>query len=215
MKEFIFISDYDNTITKKDFYWILLDDYIGEKGKAFYKEWKKDKLIGTEFLNQVFTWHKFSKEEHDEALSKVEMDRDLEKVVNWVDENEGEFYILSAGFRYYIDHVLKAQGLEHLKVLTNEGSFENGIFKMEPDQSSPWYSEVYGIDKGLVAQYYKKQCKTLYFVGDSEPDFHAAKHADIVFAKEELARIMEVEGMEYIPYTCFLDIYQWLIQSDI
>lgn len=213
MTDFIFISDFDGTITKKDFYWILLDDYIGQKGIDFYYEWKKSKLIGTEFLNKVFTWHEFTEEERIEALSKVEMDKDLEKVVQLVGELGGEFQILSAGFDYYIQEALAARNLSHLNVITNHGTFKENTFIMEPDEKSSWYSKVYGVDKGLVAKHFKGLCQKLYFVGDSEPDFHAAKYADVIFAKEELARLLDVSGIAYYPYENFEDIYNYMKQG--
>lgn len=208
MSDLVFISDFDNTISAKDFYWILLDDYIGQKGIDFYTEWKKTKKIGTEFLNKVFTWYTFSEEEHHEALSKVSMDPDLEKVVDFVESHNGDFHICSAGFRYYIDDALAKRGLGHLSLHTNKGDFRDGIFVMEPDEDSPFYSDVYGINKEKVALYYKKQAKKLYFAGDSEPDFWAAQHADVIFAKHELAGILEDKGMDYLPYENFADILQ-------
>lgn len=210
MKEFIFISDFDGTITKKDFYWILLDDYIGQKGIDYYHEWKKDGKIGTEFLNKVFTWHTFTEDERLEALGKVEIDEHLERVVDFVTNKGGDFHICSAGFRYYIEDALAAKKLSYLSVHTNEGTFRNNTFIMEPDEASPFYSKVYGINKEIVALYYKERCHKLYFAGDSEPDFHAAKHADVIFAKHELATLCEEAGLTYYPYVDFLDILNHL-----
>ena len=206
MKDFIFISDFDGTITAKDFYWILLDDYIGQKGVDFYYEWKKDKKIGTEFLNTVFTWHTFTEAERLEALSKVSMDEGLEEVYDYVVEGGGDFHILSAGFRYYIDDALAKRKLSHLHVITNEGTFKNNTFHMEPDEASPFYSPIYGVDKEKVALHYKEQCRKLYFAGDTEPDYWAARHAHVVFAKHELARLLDEEGIPYLPYDNFSDI---------
>lgn len=206
MKDFIFISDFDGTITAKDFYWILLDDYIGQKGIDYYHEWKKTGKIGIEFLNKVFTWHTFTEDERLEALSKVSIDKDLERIVDFVTEGGGDFHILSAGFRYYINDALKKRDLSHLHVITNEGTFRDSTFIMEPDASSPFYSPVYGVDKEKAALHYKKDCKKLYFAGDSEPDFWAAQHADIIFAKHELAHILDDKGISYYKYESFADI---------
>ena len=162
-KDFIFISDFDGTITAKDFYWILLDDYIGREGIDFYYDWKKTKKIGTEFLNMVFQWHKFSDHERMEALAKVSLDKDLEKVIDKVEEKGGEFMILSAGFRYYIDDALDKRNLNRIQVVTNDGTFRDGCFVMEPDEKGEFYSPVYGVDKEAVAKYYKKKCKKLIF----------------------------------------------------
>lgn len=208
MSEFIFISDFDGTITEKDFYWILLDDYIGQSGIDYYSEWKKTKKIGTEFLNTVFGWHPLTEDQRDEALGKVAIDPKLEAVVEFVESHQGEFHILSAGFSYYIEDALKRRNLSHLHVLTNEGTFRDGCFVMEPDKKSPYYSDVYGINKETVALHYKAAGKKLYFVGDSEPDFWAAQHADVIFAKNELAKLLEDKNIAYHSYKNFGDIYE-------
>jgi len=210
MKEFIFISDFDNTISERDFYWLVIDHYIGQRGVDYYKEWKKSNKIGTEFLNTIFSWHTFTDEAHIEALDRVHMDVDLEGVETFVRDHGGDFHILSAGFSYYIEYALAKRGLGHLHVITNEGSFRKGQFLMEPDQTSPYYSDVYGINKEAVALHYKAQTKKLYFAGDSEPDFWAAQHADVIFAKEELARILDGKGIPYIAYRNFADILEAL-----
>ncbi len=210
MKETIFISDFDGTLSKKDFYWILLDDYIGQEGIDYYYDWKKDHKIGTEFLNRIFTWHRFSEVERLEALSKVEIDPKLEEVSGYIEKRGGEFMILSAGFDYYIEDALEKRNCQHLKLITNKGTFRDGTFIMEPDETGEFYSPVYGIDKEKVAKYFRKQCKKMYFAGDSEPDYLAALQADVIFAKNELAKLLRRDDHPFIPYENFGDILQKL-----
>ncbi len=212
MKDFVFISDFDGTITKKDFYWILLEEYIGQKGIDYYYEWKKTQKIGTQFLNTVFTWHTFTEQERLDALNKVEIDKDLKPVIEEVHQQGGDFVILSAGFRYYIEYALSQQGIQEVDVYTNDGSFKNNTFIMEPDKTSPFYSKLYGIDKEKVAIMHREKYKTIIFAGDSEPDYKAALHADVIFAKDELARLLDENGHIYKPYSCFQDILTYLQQ---
>ena len=54
MNKFAFVSDFDGTLTKKDFYHIIIDKYLQDKGWKFYDEWKKTKKINVEFLNKIF-----------------------------------------------------------------------------------------------------------------------------------------------------------------
>ena len=210
MNDFVFISDFDGTITKKDFYWIIIEDYIGQRGIDFYKEWKKSKRIGVEFLNKVFTWHTFTEEEREEALNKVEIDKKLPEVIEEVKKQGGDFVILSAGFRYYIDYVLQKEGIEDIPVYTNEGSFKNNTLVMEPDEDSPYYSELYGIDKEKVAKEHHNKYKKIYFAGDSQPDFKAALYADVIFAKDELAKLLDEAEHPYIKYSNFGEILAYL-----
>lgn len=213
MKDIIFISDFDGTLSKKDFYWILLDDYIGQEGIEYYYRWKEDNKIGTEFLNNVFTWHKFTETERLEALNKVEIDERLEEVSGYITKRGGEFMILSAGFDYYIEYALEKRNLQHLQLITNKGTFRDGTFIMEPDEKGEFYSPVYGVDKEAVAKYYRKKCKKLYFAGDSEPDYLASLQADVIFAKDELAKLLSLNDHKYIPYKNFDDILQMLKQG--
>lgn len=210
MKESIFISDFDGTISRKDFYWIVIDDYIGEEGKNFYLDWKSQHKIDVPFLNKVFTWHDFTKEEHDEILNKVELDHDLKKFDEWCQSQSCDLLILSAGFRYYIDVVLKNEGLSHLEVITNEGVFENGHFVIKPDQEAWYYHDVYGVDKEAVIKHYKVDHKKVYFAGDSEPDYKAAIAADICFAKNELAQLLRKSGHDFYEFDHFSEISEIL-----
>ena len=36
-KKFAFISDFDGTLTHKDFYQMIIDEYLGEEGKDYTK----------------------------------------------------------------------------------------------------------------------------------------------------------------------------------
>ncbi len=202
----IFISDFDNTLTLKDFYWIVIDDYIGEKGKAFYREWKKEKKINVDFLNTIFGWHTFSEEEHEEILDKVELSQGYNQLVGALKEIGWDFLVLSAGFDYYIKKVLPKYGIDNAEIISNRGRYENGRFLIDPDPEVWFYSDVYGVDKEKVVKRSKDKYDRVFFAGDSEPDFLAAKAADVRFAKEELAALLEREGIDYYPYENFEDI---------
>lgn len=206
MKDQIFIADFDGTLTEKDFYWIIIDDYIGEAGKAYYTEWKKDQKIGVEFLNKIFTWYDFTKEEHDDAIRKVAIDHSLKNLEGWTSVHGCDFMILSAGFRHYIDAVLELEGLSHIPVITNEGVFEKGHFIIQPDEGAWYYHPVYGVNKEKVIQHYKKDYNKVYFAGDSEPDYLAAIAADVRFAKGELKRLLEESGHFFYSFETFEDI---------
>ena len=213
MKDSIFISDFDGTLSKKDFYRILLSDYIGQEGIDYYYRWKEDKKIGTEFLNNIFTWYQFSDKERLEALNKVEIDEKLEEVSGYIKNHGGEFMILSAGFDYYIEYALNKRNCQHIQLITNNGTFRDGTFIMEPDQKGEFYSSVYGVDKEAVAKYYRTKCKKMYYAGDSEPDYLAALQADVIFAKDELAKLLSLNDHRYIAYKSFEDILEHLKQG--
>ena len=54
MKKFAFVSDFDGTLTDRDFYHIVMDKYLKDWAPGYYSEWIKTKKIDVEFLNKIF-----------------------------------------------------------------------------------------------------------------------------------------------------------------
>ncbi len=206
MKPFILITDFDGTLSEKDFYGIIIDDYIGAEGKKFYLEWRKNNKVDVPFLNKVFSWHKFEENELQEVLEKVKIDPFARAIYDFVISKGGGFLILSAGFNYYIERALKRAGLDDLPLITNEGVHENGIFIMKPDPLKSYYSPVYGVDKEKVVLEHLKVYEKVIYAGDSEPDFKAAMAADLVFAKGELKALLDEAQKPYYPFSSFSEV---------
>lgn len=210
MNRFIFISDFDGTMSKKDFYSIIIDDYIGEEGRNYSVEWRKNNKVDVPFLNKIFSWHKFSDDELKEVLEKVQIDPYTKELYQFVKDQNGDFLILSAGFNYYIERALKRDGLDELKLITNEGVYENQGFIMKPDTTKKYYSPVYGVDKERVVLENKKEYQKVFYAGDSEPDFKAALAADVVFAKGELKELLDEARKPYYAFETFDEVIKIL-----
>lgn len=202
----LFVVDFDNTITLKDFYHVMIDDYIGDDGRRHYETWKKENKIDVSFLNKIFTWHQFSDNEHVNALNKIDIDTSVIPLIEGLQEGGWEVLILSAGFDYYIHHVLKRYQLDHFPVIANPGVFENGYFQIQADKDAWYYHPVYGVDKGKVINHYKGQYDYVYFAGDSEPDYTAAVNAHQAFGKNELADLLSKNKKDFIRFSTFKDI---------
>ena len=54
MKKWAFVSDFDGTISKKDFYHLVIEKYFPE-GKELFKQWKNGTIKDIDFLAKVFT----------------------------------------------------------------------------------------------------------------------------------------------------------------
>ena len=102
MKKFAFVSDFDGTLSAKDFYHIIIDKYLGSAGREFYVEWKKTKKINVEFLNKIFGSVNLTEQELLEEILKIPFDDYAKDFINNVKKNNGDFYNVSAGTSYYI-----------------------------------------------------------------------------------------------------------------
>lgn len=203
----IFVSDFDGTATKLDFYKIVLNR-IGEAGWSYVEEYRKTGKVDYHFLNHIFGWERLTDADYAELIDTIELDETLRGFLDYLKIRGIDFKFVSAGFDKYIEDVLKKDHYQDVTVITNPGVFEDGILKMMPDPKSDTYHELFGIDKGEVIRQLRKDYDVIYFAGDTEPDLSAAMAADIVFAKGELIPFLEANHKKYIEFDTFEDIVQ-------
>ncbi|HEX2953625.1 MAG TPA: MtnX-like HAD-IB family phosphatase [Bacillota bacterium] len=215
MKEWIFISDFDGTLTHKDFYWMVIDKYIPEKGRELFKRWKQGEFTDAVFLGMVFAAMDRSEEEIDRDIAEIPVDDHMEELVRGVQSSGGDFLILSAGTGYYIDKILKARHMEDVRFISNPGFYENRGIQMRPDASTSYYSERYGVDKEKVVLACKEQYRRVYYAGDSGPDLRAAMHADLAFAKNQLQELLARENHPYLPFSQMSEVIGYLRERGV
>ncbi|MFZ0371582.1 MAG: MtnX-like HAD-IB family phosphatase [Halobacillus sp.] len=205
MKKWAFVSDFDGTISNKDFYWVIIEKYYPE-GRDLFKKWKAGQMKDIEFLRSIFTSINQHEEQIIEDILNIPIDEYVPAFIQHVQNNGGDFYILSAGTDYYIHHILKEYNIQNVTVFSNEGYYEDQNVHLNIDPSHRHHSERYGIDKSKVIQELKQEYETVHFAGDSEPDSHPAVYADATFAKDALQEILSEKNVAYTPVTTFKDI---------
>ena len=55
--------------------------------------------------------------------------------------------------------------------------------------------------------------RAVVFVGDGASDRYAAYHADVVFAKDALARYCDRERLDYVPWRRLSDVGAWVAEA--
>ena len=214
-KPFVFVSDFDGTLTEKDFYQMIIDDYLGEAGQTLYKEWREGLHDDKDFLDKIYSSINREEAEILEDILRIEWDESATQFIKQIRENGGEFIILSAGTSYYIDRLLKEKGLSVIKVCSNPGVYKDKGIHLQLDKNSPYYSDKYGIDKAKVIEDLKKQYTHVYYAGDSAPDIPPCKIADIAFAKGKLQDLLNAEGINFIPVESYKDIALFLTEKGV
>ncbi len=215
MKKFIFISDFDGTLTSKDFYHIVMEECLPDHGEALYRKWRNDEIGVSEFLAGIFRAIDRDETEIDEVVAKIVIDSYLKEFVTRIHAAGGDFMILSAGTDYYIKRTLKNLGLSDIPVISNPGVYrERGIW-VTPDQKSPYYSSIYGVDKALTVQEYLGKYQRVFYAGDSEPDLKAALLAEQIFARGELVGLLEQRQHPFIKFNSFKEIADNLQQIGV
>jgi 2,3-diketo-5-methylthio-1-phosphopentane phosphatase len=210
MKKFAFVSDFDGTLTEKDFYEIITDQYLKEECRDKFKEWKDKKIKDVEYLGYVFGNIRRTEKEIYQDIMKIKLDPFATEFIRNIRDNGGDFIIVSAGTAYYIDKVLDNNHIKDVKVYTNKGAFKDNGIHFLLDENDEFYSEIYGIDKMMVVKKLKNQYDKIIYAGDSEPDVKPALLADVVFAKSKLVDLLKQEHKEFIEFNDFSDIWKKL-----
>ena len=214
-KKFIFISDFDGTLTHKDFYQMIIDDYLGKHGQDLYEAWRRKEYKDRDFLHKIYSSMNRNEEEILEDILRIEWDEAASEVIQAIRKAGGEFVILSAGTSYYIERLLESKGLSDIKVYSNPGIYKNGGIHLDIDEEGIYFSDQYGIDKAKVVADLKNQYPYVYYAGDSAPDIPPCKLADTCFAKDKLQEMLRDEGVDFIPISDYRDIKKVLREKGV
>jgi len=129
----------------------------------------------------------------------------LPAFVGAVEARGGQIEIVSDGLGFYVSSNLAALGLAHLPVATNANRVDSGGAGMTFPFGHP-ACFVCGTCKRERVRLHQAAGRVVVFVGDGTSDRFAAAHADVVFAKDSLARICAAEGWPHVAWANFADI---------
>jgi len=207
MKDFAFISDFDGTLTEKDFYKILSDTYYKEELLPLLKALKNGEMKDREYLSYVFNNVKRNEAEILEDILNITFDPFAKNFIEKVKASGGDFIVISAGTSYYIDKILDKNNIKDVDVYSNKGIFKDNGLYFDLNEKDEFYSDRYGIDKLIVIEKLKKNYKKVFYAGDSGPDLKAALVADVVFAKGTLVELLKKENKAFIEFNNFSEVW--------
>ena len=211
LKDIAILVDFDGTITKKDTNTKLID-YYGQDDKtdSIRKDFKEGKLTFPEYFQSEIDQIRLTEEEYvNFLLEKIEISPGFLEFYKLTREKDIRFGIVSGGFINGIVPYLKRHGIEDVDIFANTLVFENdkphikfldGMDTMCCDKGPCGNCKINHYNK------YKEEAERVIFIGDGVTDMPVAEKADIVFAKDSLARYLDQKGIDYRGYENFKDI---------
>ncbi|MFX3618982.1 MAG: MtnX-like HAD-IB family phosphatase [Sporolactobacillus sp.] len=209
-KPFLFLSDFDGTLSNKDFFHVIIDTYFQKDAERLYADWDKKVMTDLAYLSRIFQSIGRDEAGIDEDILHIPFDPDAKKVIEHVQRLGGDFVVISAGTDYYIKKIFDHYGITRVKIYSNPGVYHDRGIHLNIDPSGRYYSEMYGINKQKVAEDLMQSYETVLFAGDSRPDLEAACLADTVFAKGKLQGLLADKRQPYVPITNFAEVEQYL-----
>jgi 2-hydroxy-3-keto-5-methylthiopentenyl-1-phosphate phosphatase len=209
------LVDFDGTACLQDVSEMLLDTF-GEPGWDRFDEAVDRGEIGLREAgdHQVAMLRGSREEMLAFALPRSQLAPSFAPFVAWALERDLPLVLASDGFAFYIRPILEQAGLGHLEVVTNELVFEGAA----PSQLHPNGHPVCtgcGTCKMLAAQRLRESHGPVAFVGDGQSDRYGALYSDVVFAKDALVAICELDGVPFRRWGTFDDVRRALEDAQV
>jgi 2-hydroxy-3-keto-5-methylthiopentenyl-1-phosphate phosphatase len=204
------LVDFDGTACVQDVSEMLLDAFGGPGWQRFDESVDRGEMGLRDAGDQQVAMLRGSREEMLAfALPRSQLAPSFPTFVAWAEERDLPLVLASDGFAFYIRPILEEAGLGHLEVVTNELVFEGPA----PSQLHPNGHPVCtgcGTCKMLAAQRLRERHGPVAFVGDGQSDRYGALYSDIVFAKDALVAICELDGVPFRRWETFDDVREGL-----
>jgi len=178
-KEKIYLVDFDGTITKEDTLTKIAEQFFPNE----YREWGEKLMSGVysikEWLTSFEARFDIKKSDYDLSLDNIEIDHTFREFAKG-----REVKVVSGGFDYNIERVIKREEIEGIEIYANGFNFEKeNKIKLE----MKYYNESCGkcgVCKRIIVEEYKKNYENVVFIGDGITDICAAEVSDSVYAKK-------------------------------
>lgn len=215
MSSRVLITDFDGTITRRDFYSCVIEQLLAPEDLIPWDRYTAGEITHFEALRRIFASIRGDEADLDQVMACMEIDPKLHDGISLLRDAGWEVIIVSNGCRWYIDQLLAQVGVE-TPVLSNPGHFDpdQGLI-MELPESSPFFSPETGIDKRAVVDEYSRRGADVAFAGDGRPDVEPALLVppDRRFAREWLAGHLTDTGHAYRRFDRWSEIARQLART--
>ncbi len=211
----VLISDFDGTISKKDFFYMVIDTLLKDKKDALapWNDYLNGKIKHIDALTGIFSQIHLTQAELDKFISTIEVDSYFYDTAKYCKDKNIPFYICSAGTNYYIKkRIFDSLQKYNITLISNDATYsqQDGMKLVAPEQNSPYYNSNTGISKQAIVQKLKNEGFFTVYAGDGKPDFKSAQIADVVFAKDMLLELCKDKNIETKPFNDFKDILNYI-----
>ncbi len=203
------VTDFDGTLTRHDFYRLLIDGFSHEDGEQPWRDFLSGKITHFEALRRSYAAAQPGEDGLLQTAHAMGLDDDLAESISVLRQSGWRVIIASAGSHWYIDRLLDAAGvLGQVEVHANPGRVVDGRLCLELPTGAPFFSPEIGVDKPAIVRAALDAGAEVAFAGDGPPDLEPALlvPSDLRFARGFLANELTRQGLDYRPYSRWADI---------
>lgn len=199
----MFFIDFDGTITRQDVCCAMVAEFAREGWEKINLQWEAGNLSTEECAQLTLDLMDAEPGQLDDFFENMEIDDSFPDFVAWAEQQGYPIAILSDGYDNYIGKILNRNGL-NIPYYANHLEYGQGwkIKCLHRDKDC----QQCGVCKTEIMEGLIKPGYISIYIGDGYSDACPAEHADIVFAKNSLARLCAGKGIAFYNYDNFNDV---------
>ncbi|MCL2033838.1 MAG: MtnX-like HAD-IB family phosphatase [Oscillospiraceae bacterium] len=218
--QYAIVSDFDGTITCEDSNDLLFHLCGNAQNARIEKDFRSGALSTRIAMVQHFdimhitleTYHSFLK-------ANIRIDPGFDEFLNQVRKQDIDFFVVSAGYRQAIQHVLGEKRLRGVQIFANDLRGEEHLKPFFAHDGSVCTERATGpcgsCKKDCIETIRRQTNQSIIYIGDGLTDRCAVQKADLIFAKNDLARYCHANGLPYLPFESFADITRYISEETI
>ena len=204
--------DFDGTVTIHDTLHLLVQRFAPEVWLPIEKRLRDGELTLLQAIEEEFRQIRVTP---DEAVAFVLREAGIRagfpEFVGWAETGGHELVLFSSGFRVLIDPMLAHAGLGRVRVEAGDAEFSlDGTVLSFPSSEAECRSTCGLCKREAIAAHGPFNGRLVVHIGDGYSDLCAARQADIVFARADLARFLDKEGITYHAFEDFFEVIRVL-----
>jgi 2-hydroxy-3-keto-5-methylthiopentenyl-1-phosphate phosphatase len=203
------VVDFDGTICASDVSDEVLIHFAGPVARRFDVQYERGEIGSRENLvrtgalvlakeDEILAW----------ALDRFVVEPSFPPFVEWCRSAGVEMTVVSDGIGIHIEPLLRAAGIEGLRVISNRLRLDGSAGRFEFDAGHPVCTGC-GTCKMLEVTSARER-GPLAYVGDGHSDRYGALYSDLVFAKGILIDLCLADGIDFVPWASFDDVRMFL-----
>ncbi|HYP06294.1 MAG TPA: MtnX-like HAD-IB family phosphatase [Bryobacteraceae bacterium] len=211
----VLITDFDGTITDRDFYLLIMERYMGPGAMDIWDAYREGRISHFYAMQSFFSHAPTDEAELEALLRDTAPDPRFGEAARALQAAGWDLVIVSAGCSWYIERILLASGVR-AAVHSNPGQIAAGKgLVMELATHAEFFDPDVGVDKSAVVEDALTRYERVAFAGDGPPDVKPALlvEPDRRFARGFLAEELTRRGERFVSFTAWHEAVTALLKQ--
>ena len=208
-KDLVMAFDFDGTITEEDIFDSIFARYAGPEWWEAHRDYHDEKITLKEAYLEMAKHFRGEEEDLYRFLEeKARLRQGFKELLGRLNGSGVRTLIVSNGFDIYLDYLLRLWKIEIPEddVRSHHAEIASGRFIPSFNEHRELKHDRCLIGKAEVVEELQKEGKFVGFAGNGHSDTPAARIADLVFARDQMADYCRKNGIAFIPFATFDDI---------